>query len=225
MPLANILVYGLSDAFNPCNLSTMVMFVALLDWLRRRHLPYVSLGWIFIVISYVAAIIFSAGGLMNILYSIVFFKIVRIIYVVIGIVFIIIGIIHLADWIRIKRGGLSKVLLPLSEGGKGMPFSRILGRIGVIALAVCLNAVSTIWPSNAFISFYSNYISVPGEIKSTLIMLCIYNLMLTVPLILAMYWIPWSSSSGWVAKAPAKAKIVLSAFLLGLGFGLVYIFH
>ena len=95
----------------------------------------------------------------------------------------------------------------------------------VFSSAVFLSALATIWPSNAFISFYANYLNVPGEKKATIIMLCIYNLMHIVPLVAAMLWIPWSSPSGWVTKAPAKAKMVLSSFLLGLGVCLVYIFH
>jgi hypothetical protein len=225
VPLTNILVYGLGDALNPCNLSTMVMFTAMLGWLRRRHLPYLSLGWTFIILSYIASLIFSTGGLMNILYSILFFKVGRIIYFAIGIVFIIIGVIYLIDWVRMKRGSLSKASRVLSDDGKGKLFSNVLGKIGVVSSAVLLNALATIWPSNAIISFYANYFDVPGEKKATIIMLCIYNLMLIVPFVAAMLWIPWNSSSGWMTKAPAKAKMVLSSFLLGLGIGLVYNFH
>jgi hypothetical protein len=162
---------------------------------------------------------------MNILYSLLFFKIAKMIYVIIGIVFMILGVIHLADWIRIRSGSPSKVLLALSDDGKGKPFSRILGGIVVIILAVGLNAIATLWPSNANISLQSNYVNVPGERAPTLIMLSIYNLMLVVPLILAMILIFRRSSANWMSKAPSKAKSILSSFLLGLGFGLVYIFH
>lgn len=225
IPFANILVYGFTDAFNPCNLSTVVIFVALLGWAKRRQLPYIQLGWAFIVFSYIASLIFSLGGLMNILYSALFFKAARVVYVVIGIVFIIGGVIHLIDWVRIKRGDLSKMSLALSDDGKGKPFSIVWGRIGVIAPAFYLNAIATIWPPNSFISFYANYLEMPGMRIATFRMLCIYNLMLIVPLVAAMLWILWNASSGWVTKSPAKAKMVFSSFLLGLGVCLVYIFH
>lgn len=225
MPLANILVYGFRDAINPCNLSTMVLFAALLGLLRRRQLPYIRLGWIFVVVSYMASLIFLAGGLMNILYSILFFQVVRIIYVIVGIVFVVVGIIHLIDWIRIRRGGLSKILLALSDDGKGKSFPKIAGVFIVIAIAVYLNAIATIWPSNSYISFYLNFINIPGERKEAIIMLFIYSLMMIAPLAVAMLWIFWSSPCGWGTKSPAKAKMVLSSVLLGLGGCLVYIFH
>ena len=203
----------------------MVMFVALLGWLRHRHLPYIQLGWVFIGVSYFASLIFSAGGLMSILYSILFLKVARIIYVIIGIVFIIIGVIHLINWVRIKRGDLSKMSVVLSGDGKENFFFKVLGRMAVFSSAVCLNAFATLWPSNSYITFYSYYLDMPGKKSATIIMLCIYNLMLIIPLVAAMLWIPWNSPAGWATKEPAKAKMVLSSFLLGLGVCLVYIFH
>ena len=129
-------------------------------------------------------------------------------------------------WIRIKRGYVSKTPAALSDDGKGKSLFKIFVKIGVIALAVYLSAIATIWPSSAVISFYANYIDAPGQKKAAIIMLCIYNLMLMVPLVAAMFWFLWNnSSSGWVTKAPAKAKMVFSSFLLGLGVCLVYIFH
>ena len=225
MPLANILVYGLGDALNPCNLATMVMFAALLGWFRHRHLSTVQLGRSFIGISYFASLVYMAGGLMNILYSITFFKVVRVLYCVIGVVFFVVGIIHLVDWMRIKKGDLARISLALFDDGKGRPFSKNFGAFYAIALAIVLNATATIWPTNKFIMFYSNYLFMPGAFKSTLGMLAIYCLMLTAPLVVALFWIPWTSPVGWVYKNPSKAKVILSSFLLGLGGSLVYIFH
>ena len=150
LPLVEILAYGLKDALNPCNLSTMVMFVALLDWLRRRQLPYVSWGWLFIIFSYTASLFFSTGGLMSILYSILFFKTVRIIYAVIGVTFIIVGVIHLMDWIRIKRGYVSKTPAAISDDGKEKFLFKIFVKIGVIALAVYLAASGGVAASSEF---------------------------------------------------------------------------
>ena len=225
MPFVNILVYGLGDALNPCNLATMVMFAALLGWLRDRYLFGVSLGCIFIGVSYAASLIYLAGGLMNILYSILFFDVMRVFYCVIGVVFLLIGFLHLVDWARIQKGDLTRILLPFSSDGKGQQLSKVLGTTSVVVLAIILNATATIWPANKSIMFYANYLFVPGVFLSTLFMLATYSLMLTLPLTAALFWIRWTSPSGWVFKNLSKTKIILSSFLLGLGGSLVYIFH
>lgn len=161
---------------------------------------------------------------MNILYSIPFFKSVRYVYAVLGVVFIIYGIVHFADWLRIRKANF-RMTLPVTDDGKGKPFSRILASPLFFMAAVVLSAIATIWPPNKFISFYSNYVNVPGETKSTLIMLGVYNLVLVVPVGLAMLWIPWASPNGWAAMNLSKTKVILSSFLLGLGICLVYIFR
>ena len=40
MPLLNVMIYGLGDAINPCNLSSAILFAALLGWLRQKGMPY-----------------------------------------------------------------------------------------------------------------------------------------------------------------------------------------
>lgn len=224
MPLDNVIVYGLGDALNPCNLSTLVMFTAYLGWLRHRKISTAFAGWAFVVFSFIASLIYATGGLMNILYSISFFAAMRVFYVLIGVVFVVVGAVHFLDWVKIYKGGEVKFGLPLTDDGQGVPFSKFLTSLSVIVLAIVLNAFATVWPSNKFITVYANYLHVPGEFKKTLIMLVIYCVMLTLPMLISLLWMSWTLPDGWVSRNLSKAKIMLSAFVMGLGISLVYIF-
>lgn len=224
MPLDQVIIYGLGDALNPCNLSTLVIFTAYLGWLRYRKSSTAFAGWAFVVLSFIASLIYATGGLMNILYSIPFFTAMRVFYVFVGVVFVVVAAVHLLDWVKIYKGGAVKFVLPLIDDGQGRPFSRFLSRSAVIVLAFVLNAFATVWPSNKFIMVYSNYLHVPGEFKKTMIMLVVYCVMLTLPLMISLLWMSWTLPDGWVSRNISKAKIMLSAFVMGLGISLVYIF-
>lgn len=227
LPLANIIVYGLSDALNPCNLSTMIIAVIFLGWLRQKGIAHVSLAWVFVGVSYVAVLAYALGGFMSVLYSVSFFNSMRVLYFVIGVLFCIAGLIHFFDWIKVRQGKASEVLLPLSKGysAEAKPLAQLLGRSSVITLAAVLNAASTVWPMNKYIGFYANFLGMPGEVMSAFLMLAIYCLMLVLPLAVVPLWMSWTSPSGWVSMKPSQGKIVLSAFILGVGINLIYVFH
>ncbi len=224
MPLVNVIVYGFADALNPCNLATLVIFTALLGWLRRGKVSPVFNGWAFVVLSFIASLIYAAGGLMNILYSFPFFMAMRVFYIVVGVVFVWAGVVHLMDWVKLYKGNAAVFTLPFLEDGQGKPFSGILARFIVIAAAFVLNAFSTVWPANKYITFYANYLHMPGEFKKTLIMLIVYSVMLAVPMAIAPLWMSWTSQKGWVCRNMSKAKITVSAVLIGLGVSLIYVF-
>lgn len=224
MPLVNVIVYGFADALNPCNLSTLVIFTAILGWLRRGKVSPVLNGWAFVVLSFIASLIYATGGLMNILYSFPFFMAMRVLYVVLGVIFVWAGVLHFMDWVKLYKGSIAEFALPLLEDRQGKPCSGILAKLVVITAAFVLNAFSTVWPANKYITFYSNYLHMPGEFKATIIMLIVYCMMLAVPMALAPVWMSWTSQNGWVYRNMSKAKISISAFLIGLGVSLIYVF-
>ena len=224
MPLLNIIVYGIFDSLNPCNLSMVVFFAAFLGWLRRRKLPHRQLGWVFIIAFYLSLFAYSLGIGMGVLYSIKFFYYGRVFYTLVGIIFLILSIVHFIDWVFLLKR-VNKMMLPLTDQGSLKPIFTPVVVFMAIVSAVILSALSTIWPSNESISFYSNFLAVPGQSAWAMFMLFVYDLMIIVPLVLTMYWIFFTSPSGWGAKNLSKVKIILSSYMLGLGFCLVYIFH
>lgn len=227
MPLLNVMIYGLGDAINPCNLSTVILFAALLGWLRQKGMPYAVLAWVFVVLAYVASLVYALGGLMSILYSVTFFQTMRIVYCGLGLVFCIIGLIHMIDWIKIRKGSSSALFLPFvaNEVPAAKPLLQLAGRIMLTSSAVLLSGASTVWPMNKYVGFYTNYLGVPGEVVSTIVMLAVYCLMMIAPLIVVPFWMSWVSPSGWVTKYPSRAKAIISALILGVGINLVYVFH
>jgi hypothetical protein len=227
MPLVNVVIYGLGDAINPCNLSTVILFAALLGWLRRKGISDSSLPLVFIGVAYAAALVYALGGMMGILYSVTFFNTMRVVYFVLGIVLCIAGLLHFIDWIKLRKGNAAALFLPFSakDVPPAKPAAQVVARCFLVFFAAVLSACSTIWPMNKYISFYTNYLAVPGEVASTVIMLAVYCLTLTVPLVIGLLWMPWTSPSGWVAINPSRAKAVVSAFVLATGINLVYVFH
>lgn len=224
MPLISVFAYGFLDAFNPCNLSTLVFITVILSWLRRGKVPAASPGWVFMVMSFIASLVYSIGVLFNVLCSFPFYLTMRVFYLVVGVVFVWAGIVHLMDWAKLYKENTAAIVLPLLDDGKGKPFSPFLARIILILAAFVFNAFSTVWPSNKYITFYANYLYMPGEFKKTLIMLIVYCAMLSLPMALAPLWISLTSNNGWVSRNMSKAKITISALIMGLGISLIYVF-
>jgi hypothetical protein len=175
--------------------------------------------------SYIAVLLYLSGIGMDVLYSVPFFKTVRVFYFFVGVVFAVVGMIHFLDWIKLQNGRSDSLWLPLLDDGNGKASSPLLGRILVFSFAFVFNATATIWPNNKFINFYANYLYVPGRFMETVWLLAVYSLMLIVPFVLAMYWVRLTSPEGLVAGNMSKAKIVVSAVVLGLGVSLIYVFH
>ena len=161
---------------------------------------------------------------MNILYPREFLTFGRLFYTILGAIFVVKGFFCFKDWIRINQKIVS-VEKSISEAGQSKPIFKLFGFQLIFFWAVFLSGMSTIWPPNRYISFYANYLNVPGERVSVASMLFLYSFMLVATMGLAFLFYSWTEPGGWLSKMPSKVKIVSSAYLLGLGFCLIYIFH
>lgn len=224
MDILSAFLFGLIDSFNPCNLSTAILLASFLAWLRKRQESVLRVGWGVVITCFFSSLLFLLGFLMSVLYSDWFFQFGRFFYSAIGAVFMVFGGFHFADWVRMV---LSKSLPRWSltdDGQKKRAIWPLLKPL-IIIPAIVLSALSTVWPMNRYVSLFALDLGNPSEMTRTVGVLSLYSLMMMTPLALAIFWLPLSAPGGWIERNPTMAKMIASSVLIGLGFGLIYVFH
>lgn len=225
MNLISVIAIGFLDSLNPCNLSTAIIFAGILSLLRKYQCNVGRSGTTFIVISWIFSIVALFGFFMPVLYSDLFFQFGRMFYCTIGVVFILLGCFVFNSWIQ-QLKSKSYTGWILHDTGVRRKVFFLIPQFFVVYGAIFLNAMSTIWPMDRNVTLLSYDLWDPEKLSTkTFLWLGVYALMMLVPLLLARFWIPLSSIDGWVAKNPTKAKSVVSAVLIGVGFSLVFVFR
>jgi len=220
--------YGLKDSINPGALTMLFCFLFMVAELRRRRVQASWYAALFCVTVFVASLFLAVGILMPILYSDQFFDFSGRVYVLGGIVLSACGAIHLRDWWQIKRAGdKAQLFFPLVTDGheepEGRPDKRVI--FGVMLLSFALSALNTIWPPSEYISFYTNFIYMPGKRMETCGMLLIYHFVRVLLMVGVFVFVSSNKFSSLVKTAPSMVKIVLSALTVSLGVSILYIFH
>lgn len=221
---------GFRDALSPCALTTVFGLLFFVSELRKRRISSSWFAALFIVISFISFLAFCLGVFLPTLYSDGFYSLAQIIYLVIGCVFVIAGFIHLRDWWMLKQGKSSSLFFAmvsaedqedLRKGGR----PNFLLILLITVTAVVLSALTTVWPMDPYVLFYSTYLLVPGKTVEAYVMMFVYCVSFIVPLAGSFVFISSGLFSKWVREIPSFVKITMSALTFAVGTGLIYIFH
>ncbi|MBL8014350.1 MAG: hypothetical protein JNN05_10935, partial [Candidatus Omnitrophica bacterium] len=225
MELFSVVKSGFFDSLNPCNLSTAIIFAGYLTFLRKYQCNVKVMGGTFIVLSWGGIWIALCGYFMPILYSDLFFQFGRMFYCLVGVIFMLVGGFVFRSWVQsLQKKSLSG--WNLYDTGDRRKIFFLIPQFFLVYGAIFLNAMATIWPMDRQVTLLSYDLWDREKIGiMTFVLLGIYAMMLILPLALARFWIPLSSENGWIAKNTAKARSIVSAVLIGVGFGLVYVFR
>jgi len=218
---------GLKDSFNPCALVTVLFLLFLVSELRRRRIHASRYAALFISAVFIWLLVLSLDALMPIIYSSGFLKAARVFYIVAGFFLAVCGAVHLGDWLRMRRQGNKPSFFPLVSVPDAEPEWRMDIKIVFLTVfsAALLSTLSTIWPPDGYVSFYLSFLYLPGKTAETYILMLIYNLSLMASLIAAYVLVSSRLFARSVRQNPAMVKIIISAFTLSLGTGLIYIFY
>jgi hypothetical protein len=219
---------GLKYSVNPCILMTMACFLFLVGDFKRRGLNAPWYAAAFIATVFTALFLFTLGAMMPILYADDFFIFARRLYFVFGFFLMGCGIIHLREWWCLKRNVSCAPLLPAvvttdEEPARARLNVRVI--VPTIAAAVVLSALSTIWPPDLFITIQSTLLYLPGRFFETYVVLFVFGFALIVPFVTLFGFVSSGFFCQWVQKNPSMYRIILAAFTLSLGAGLVYVFR
>jgi cytochrome c biogenesis protein CcdA len=218
---------GLKDSINPCAFVTLFAFLFLVSEMRKRRIHVSWHAALFITAAFVAFLSISFDALMPILYSEEFFRLARKVYFILGILFLLVGALHMRDWWYLRRHLKGPLFFPIVEGDEEDSKGRvnIIRIFLIVAMAAALAALSTIWPTDAYILLYSTFLVVPGRKIETYAMLFVYNFVLVWPLLASYIFVSSDYFSKLARKSPSMVKITLSALTFSVGSGLLYIFH
>jgi len=218
---------GLKDSFNPCALVTVLFLLFLVSELRKRRINASRYAALFISAVFVWLLVLSLDALMPIIYSSDFLKTARMFYMAAGFLLAVCGAIHMVDWVRMRRQGDNPPVFPLVSVPDSEPEWRMDIKLVFLTVfsAAFLSSLSTIWPPDGYVSFYLSFLYLPGKTVETYILMLVYNFFSMASLVAAYVLV----SSGFFAKSvrqnPSMVKIIISAFTLSLGTGLIYIFY
>jgi hypothetical protein len=222
-----IALCALKDAVNPCALVIMTALLYAVAELRRRGFNAPWGAALYIAAVFMTLLVLSLGALMSILYTEAFYSSARKFYLVIGLLFLVGGGLHWCDWMRLRRPREGdRLFFPFVLIGEDAGTRlNIPATVLVIGSAVLLSALSTIWPMDPYVTFYSSFLMLPGKTIETYITLFVYNFVFVLPFIGVFVFVSSDYFSKLVRKVPSMVKIVESALTLALGAGLVYIFR
>ncbi len=206
----------------------MCCFLFLVGDFKRRRLNAPWYAALFIAVVFIALIVFNLGALMTILYADDFFIFARRFYYVFGVLLVVCGALHWRDWWRLKQDAQASLFFPMvvaTDEDVSKERVSITVIAPLIAAAVFLCALSTIWPADLYITIQSGFLYMPGRFVESYLIVLVYNFVIALAFVGIFIFISSGFFSNWVQKNLSMFKIILSALTLSLGTGLIYVFR
>lgn len=202
---------GIVDGLNPCFLMTFAVVFMLVDALRRWG---ISRSWVFLFISILvfAGFAFNCGVMDRFLLSSFFQMFARACYLVLAVVVAWRGFRLFKQWLDIVGGKASAQ--PSVANAVQKP-SVILLMTGVVAGALLMSMMMTLWPINAYIMTFSVYMMMPGQLIALGVLVFIYSVV--------SYWFVVTGLLVFNIQTsnPRLFKMVSAAILLSASLGVL----
>ncbi len=231
-----ILLAGLMEGMNPCALGTLVFFISYLTMVgsKQREILYVGLG--FSGIGFITHL--SLGlGILSFIKHLSFLPLFsQIVYFVTFVFAVLLGIFSLYDYIQLKKGRPSKMMLQVPDFLKKKIHRIIRVRsdeleanregtsVRFLLAAVVIGFIVTLLQSTCTSQVYLPTIlfvtNIPSLRGSAVLYLILYNLVYILPLLVIFGIVYWGVTSEqlsfFLQKRASTIKLLTAAFFFAL---------
>jgi thiol-disulfide isomerase/thioredoxin len=231
-----ILLAGLVEGLNPCALATLVFFISYLTMIGRKRKEILMVGIGFSASSFISHLLLGFGILSFIQHFSFFPLFTRIVYIITFALSLFLGIFSLYDYIQLKRGRPSKMMLQVpnflkkrihriirtrnnesEEDRPGQTTRFFLAALFIGFIVTLLQSTCTSQVYLPTLLFVTNIPSLKGSATSYLIL---YNLVYILPLCAIFgiaYWGVTSEQLGFfLQKRATTIKLFTSFFFFFL---------
>lgn len=179
---------GFEDGLDPCALMTVAIVIVLYLWLRRGLKPGKFLGLFFAGLI-ILNLVFNLGFFIQIWASPAVQKVSVVLYKILAVGFLGLGAVFFYDWVLLIKGKDPQVLLSRRLFNKNATLKKGQAQKAIfmmIAAALIVSLISTVWAPNYYISMIANNFLVPGRRWETVFLLMVYTVVeLWLALVLA----------------------------------------
>ena len=228
---------GLIDSINPCAMLVLVFFVWLVFYLCRRSQDILVVGILFIVSIFITFSFLEFGTFEKFRSLELYYLLSKVLYLFIGIVMIFSGIFKVRDWwISLRGGDFKKTFLKTpallsAKNHEGLSKRNSWVKLGMISLlsGFVFAFLASVCRGQPYLTMLAYISGAQHQKVPALLYVVIYNFLTVVPLLSVFLLIFLGVQSGGLArfweKHFSKVKIVQAGVLLGLGFGLLFMFR
>lgn len=228
-----VVMSGLGDSINPCNFTTLLIFIMILSRIGYTPIRIVVYGGLFICFAGGVQFLSVLGSWDQLLTLPIVLDVLRFGYLLTAAAFLYFGVVHILDWQRYKKDNDTKhfkLQLPvffqdLAENCPPMKLKRILAVIQNISFvgfaAISMSLVGAVYPQNEYVFIVHSFLMSGGDRGFVYQNFSLYVFAMVLPLILA-----WVTILSLALRKKHSAKIIsyykgiLSALFIATGIGL-----
>lgn len=195
---------GIQDGLNPCALMNAALVLLGIIWFRNNGIKF---NWIFLFIGTLITVSFlsNCGFLDKVIIHKNFLHVTRSIYVLLAIFVGIKGFKFLFQWFQLTKGNSIKeeILIKRKVSPGFLGFS-------IVFFGLFLSVLSSLWPTNYFISYFSVYMLTPDQAIPMGVSIAVYSFISKWLIFFILWFVSIQSKSLRLFKITASA-ILLSA--------------
>lgn len=226
--IPTIIMAGLIDSINPCAISILIFLISFMGRIQGLRENLLPIGGSFILGSFLAY--FAIGlGVLKFVNSQFIIRIYNFLYIIFGLLTIILGILSILDAYYAKRYEIDKIKLQLPMKIKKLShyFIRQISYKSILLTSSFTFLIGFLMSLLEFPCSGQIYIPTitlignPLNKNDSLLLLALYNLMFTLPLILIVLvsscYLSSSKIANFISKNLFRIKILTALLLFALG--------
>lgn len=223
-----LITAAILDSINPCVLGVLIFLIAFMTRMFKKPSKMLMMGFLYTAVVYITYLVLGIGILKLTLGT----NVAGTFYWIAALVAIVAGLLEIKDYFWYGKGFSLQMIPGASQRIKYWtasiekmetrhPVLLILTIIGLGIFVVLVELPCTGAPYLAVLGLLSK-----GEYATALPLLLLYNLIFILPLIIVIFIAYFGTSSSrleaWRSENKGLMRLVVGAFLLALGFYMLY---